>query len=181
MKENEHVYLLKPTIEFEAEYLSYFNEWMESGEEVIPWVVSKDPTDFKRMVQDLLDAEQGINLPQGWVPDSTYWLVREEDDKILGVTNIRHSLTEHLMNAGGHIGYGIRPSERRKGYAKKILELSLKKTDNLGIDKVLVVCDATNEGSAKTILHNGGLEDEQFVEESGNVVRRFWIDRKAGR
>ncbi|MBM7621054.1 putative acetyltransferase [Bacillus tianshenii] len=126
---NEHVYLLKPTKEFKVEYLSYFTEWRERGEEVIPWVVSKDPTDFEGMVQELLDAEQGINLPQGWVPDSTYWLFREEDEKILGVTNIRHSLTEHLMNAGGHIGYGIRPSERRKGYAKKILELSLEKTD----------------------------------------------------
>ena len=78
------------------------------------------------MVQELLDAHNGINIPETWVPDSTYWLVTDEN-KIVGAVNIRHSLTEHLFNAGGHIGYGIRPSERRKGYATKLLALSLEK------------------------------------------------------
>ncbi len=100
------------------------------------------------MVQELLDAHNGINIPETWVPDSTYWLVTDEN-KILGAVNIRHSLTEHLFNAGGHIGYGIRPSERRKGYATKLLALSLEKTKELDITKVLVVCDAVNTASEK--------------------------------
>ncbi len=94
----------------------------------------------------------------------------------MGAVNIRHSLTEHLFNAGGHIGYGIRPSERRKGYATKLLALSLEKTKELDITKVLVVCDAVNTASEKTILHNGGLRDDDFTEEDGNVVRRYWIE-----
>jgi predicted acetyltransferase len=80
---------------------------------MIPWVISKDPSDFQAMGKERLDAGKGIGLPAGWVPDSTYWLLRGEDNKILGVVNIRHELTGPLLNAGGHIGNGIRPSERQ--------------------------------------------------------------------
>jgi predicted acetyltransferase len=169
------VFLTKPTMELEMEYLSYYQEWKASGESIIPWVVAKDPSDFAGMLQSLLDSEKGENLPAGWVPDSTYWLVNDEK-KVLGVVNIRHRLTEKLMNEGGHIGYGIRPSERRKGYATKLLALSLEKTKELGITRVLVVCNATNTGSAKTIINNGGVEDTEYVEEDGNIIRRFWIE-----
>ncbi|CAM3727233.1 GNAT family N-acetyltransferase [Mesobacillus thioparans] len=170
------VYLVKPNIELEEEYLDFYNEWKESGEDMIPWVISKDPADFAGMVQFLLDNEKGVNIPKGWVKDSTYWLVND-NKKVLGVVNIRHGLTEKLFNIGGHIGYGIRPSERRKGHATNILAYSLEKTKELGIDKVLVVCDADNIGSARTIINNGGVEDASFTEEDGNVVKRFWIEK----
>ncbi|PHE94278.1 GNAT family N-acetyltransferase [Bacillus wiedmannii] len=170
-----NVSLLTPTIDLQEEYLDFYNEWKDSGETMIPWVISKDPSNFPAMIQELLDAHNGINLSESWVPDSTYWLVTDEN-KIVGAVNIRHSLTEHLFNAGGHIGYGIRPSERRKGYATKLLELSLEKTKELNITKALVVCDEVNTASEKTILHNGGLRDDDFIEEDGNVVRRFWIE-----
>ncbi|KAA0779394.1 GNAT family acetyltransferase [Bacillus sp. AR2-1] len=170
-----NVSLLTPTIDLQEEYLDFYNEWKDSGETMIPWVISKDPSNFPAMIQELLDAHNGINLPESWVPDSTYWLVTDEN-KIVGAVNIRHSLTEHLFNAGGHIGYGIRPSERRKGYATKLLELSLEKTKELNITKALVVCNDVNTASEKTILHNGGLRDDDFIEEDGNVVRRFWIE-----
>ncbi|HDR7686298.1 MULTISPECIES: GNAT family N-acetyltransferase [Bacillus cereus group] len=170
-----NVFLITPTTDLQEEYLDFYNEWKESGETMIPWVISKDPSNFPAMIQELLDAHNGVNLPESWVPDSTYWLVTEEN-KIVGVVNIRHSLTEHLFNTGGHVGYGIRPSERRKGYATKLLELSLEKTKELNIEKVLVVCDEVNTGSEKTILHNGGLRDDDFIEEDGNIVRRYWIE-----
>ena len=141
---------------------------------MIPWVIGKDPSDFPAMIQSLIDSEKGIGLPEGWVPDSTYWLA-DGNGRILGVVNIRHCLSEHLMNAGGHIGYGIRPSERRKGYATEILRLSLEKTQELGIKRALVVCDEVNVGSEKTIRKNGGVEDADFVEADGNVIKRFWI------
>ena len=170
-----NVSLLTPTTDLQEEYLDFYNEWKDSGETMIPWVISKNPANFPAMVQELLDAHNGINIPETWVPDSTYWLVTDEN-KIVGAVNIRHSLTEHLFNAGGHIGYGIRPSERRKGYATKLLELSLEKTKKLNITRALVVCDAVNTASEKTILHNGGVRDDDFIEEDGNVVRRFWIE-----
>jgi predicted acetyltransferase len=171
----EKVLLVKPTVSLETEYLDFYLEWKASGEDMIPWVIEKDPTDFQGMVQFLLNNEKGINLPEGWVRDSTYWLVNESN-RVLGAVNIRHALTEKLLNCGGHIGYGVRPSERRKGYATKILAFSLGKTKELGIEKVLVVCDADNIASERTILKNGGKEDVSFTEENGNVVKRFWIE-----
>lgn len=170
-----NVSLLTPTTDLQDEYLDFYNEWKDSGETMIPWVITKDPSNFPAMVQELLDAHNGVNLPESWVPDSTYWLVTDHN-RIVGAVNIRHSLTEHLFNAGGHIGYGIRPSERRKGYATKLLELSLEKTKKLNITRALVVCDEVNTASEKTILHNGGVRDDDFIEEDGNVVRRFWIE-----
>jgi predicted acetyltransferase len=170
----ENVRLVKPTAELREEYLEFYHEWKASGEKMVPWVIQKDPSDFNEMIQSLLDAEKGENLPEGWVPDSTYWLVRK-NNRVLGVVNIRHSLTENLSNAGGHVGYGIRPSERRKGYATKLLSLSLEKTKELGINEILVVCDKWNEASKRTILNNGGIPDRDFIEEDGNVILRFWI------
>ncbi|UOQ95294.1 GNAT family N-acetyltransferase [Halobacillus shinanisalinarum] len=170
-----HVSLLKPTVNLEVEYLSFYQEWKESGEEMIPWVIGKDPSDFGAMVESLLQSEKGMNLPEGWVPDSTFWLV-DRDQIVLGVVNVRHQLTEKLSNLGGHIGYGIRPSARRKGYAAELLALTLEKVKELGIFKVLIVCDQGNIASKKTIRRNGGVEGDDFVEKSGNTVKRFWIE-----
>src|SRR5699024_69328 len=98
------------------------------------------------------------------------------EKRIIGAVNIRHQLTEVLFNSGGHIGYGIRPTERRKGYATKLLSLSLEKAQELGIKKVLVVCDKTNLGSLKVIRNNNGIVASDFVEDDGNIVQRFWIE-----
>jgi predicted acetyltransferase len=171
----ENVKLVKPTVELREEYLDFYDEWKASGEDMVPWVIKKDPAKFDDMIQSLHDAEIGENLPAGWVPDSTYWLMTDHN-RLAGVVNIRHSLTEKLLNIGGHIGYGIRPSERRKGYATKLLSLSLQKTKELGIKKTLVVCDKWNEASKRTILNNGGKPDLDFIEEDGNVILRYWID-----
>ncbi|MBC6972821.1 GNAT family N-acetyltransferase [Bacillus sp. Xin] len=170
-----NVYLTEPTIDLQEEYLEFYQEWKNSGETMVPWVIAKDPSNFPEMIQELLDASEGKNLRKGWVPDSTYWLIAN-NKKIIGAVNIRHQLTEHLFNAGGHIGYGIRPSARQKGFATKLLALSLEKIKELDVTKVLVVCDEWNVASEKTILHNGGLRDNDFVEADGNVVRRYWIE-----
>lgn len=169
-----HLKLVEPQTGLEKEYLSFYQEWKDSGENMVPWVISKDPAEFQPMLEVLKRHKQGINLPEGWVPDSTFWLVNEQD-RILGAVNIRHQLSTYLLQAGGHIGYGIRPSERGKGYAATMLKLSLIEAKKLGIRKVLVVCDADNTASEKTILHNGGRRDTDFTEQDGNVIRRYWI------
>lgn len=166
--------LIEPTEALREEYLSFYQEWKLSGELMVPYVIAKDPADFAGMVTELKEEGAGKNLPEGWVPASTYWLVTDQG-RIVGAVNIRHRLTERLLESGGHIGYGIRPSERRKGYATQILALSLEKAKELGIQAALVVCDATNIGSKKTIVKNGGVPDSDYVEEDGNVVNRFWI------
>jgi predicted acetyltransferase len=166
------VYLVKPTIELKSGYLSFYQEWKESGEDMIPWVISKDPKDFQGMIKFLLDSEKDENIPENWVPCSTYWLVND-NKKVIGAVNIRHRLNDSLFNSGGHIGYGIRPSERRKGFATQLLSLSLVKAKELGLHEVLVVCDSNNIGSAKTILNNGGVPDSNFIEKNGNIIKRF--------
>jgi predicted acetyltransferase len=80
-----------------------------------------------------------------------------------------------LLNSGGHIGFGVRPSFRRKGYATILLSLILQYVKKIGFDKVLVVCDKGNIGSEKTIMKNGGKFESEFIEENGNIIRRFWI------
>ena len=109
-------------------------------------------------------------------PSTNYFLV-DENNRVLAMVDIRHNLTDYLYNVGGHIGYSVRPAERRKGHSTRILAEALKICDELGIYRVLVTCNDDNIGSAKTIIKNGGVEDKSFMEEDGTVVRRFWIER----
>ena len=95
--------------------------------------------------------------------------------KIVGTIAIRNYLNDSLMKSGGHIGYGIRPSERRKGYGAKMLALALKKCREFGVEKALVTCDKDNIASAKTAMKNGGILENELVEENGNIVQRYWI------
>lgn len=171
-----NVSLVEPSVQYRHAYLSFYEEWKKSGEDIVPWVVDRDPADFAAMIEFLFsqDCEEKVTDDK-WVPHSTYWLI-DKRQEVVGAVNIRHRLNEKLRNSGGHIGYGIRPSARRKGYASALLAFALQKSRELGLDKVLVVCDQGNIGSEKTILKNGGRFDSEFTEEDGNVVRRFWID-----
>lgn len=112
------------------------------------------------------------------VPSSTYFLIREDEDKIVGMIDIRHDLNDYLLQYGGHIGYGIRPTERRNGYNKINLFLGLLKCRELGFDKVLIIAADENPGSYKTILDLGGkLENKIIDDEDDNVLLgRYWID-----
>lgn len=93
----------------------------------------------------------------------------------MGAVNIRHYLNDKLFETGGHIGDGIRPSERRKGYATAMIGLALEECRKLGIDRVLICCDKDNIGSVKSIQRNGGVLENE-VEENGNIVQRYWIE-----
>ena len=109
------------------------------------------------------------------VPTSTYLGVREKDNYIVGMIDIRHYLNEYLTQVGGHIGYGVRKTERNKGYAKQMLKLALEKCKELKIKKVLITCDEDNIASEKVILSaNAKLEDIRNVD--GENKKRFWID-----
>lgn len=95
---------------------------------------------------------------------------------MVGVSNLRHELTPFLRHEGGHIGYGVRPSARRKGYATEMLRQTLDYARDLGLERVLVTCGADNMPSQKTILRNGGvLEADDVVAHDGEVMHRYWI------
>ena len=167
--------LVKTSIEQEAKVLDFLKEWRERSETIVPNAVDRDTSDFAMYVKEIRDKESRENNVS-WVPSTTYWLT--DGDELLGAANIRHELNENLLNFGGHIGYGIKPSARGRGLATKQLELALEKAKELGIERALITCDRTNVASRQVILHNGGVPDTPFMEESGKVVERFWIELK---
>ena len=93
---------------------------------------------------------------------------------MVGAVNIRHDLNDYLLKYGGHIGDGIRPSERRKGYATEMIRLALEECRKLGLTRVLMTCDKNNIGSAKSIIRNGGILEDEVLEE-GVIKQRYWI------
>jgi predicted acetyltransferase len=113
-------------------------------------------------------AREDAPRPEGHVPSTTLWWV--EDDRYLGRVAIRHRLTPHLLEVGGHIGYDVRPSARRQGHATAMLRASLPVARSLGIESALVTCDVTNIASRKVIEANGGVFEDQR-----GVKLRFWV------
>ncbi len=129
---------------------------------------------FLQFIEKLHSQAKGENLPEGYVPCTQYWLV--DNGEFIGRVDIRHSLTEFLLKEGGHIGYDIRPSKRRMGFGKKMLELALPKAKEIGITKALITCDETNMGSKKIIEANGGvLENRVEMGEGKPAKLRYWI------
>lgn len=173
----ETLELISPRSELEAEYRAVIKECLADGTEGHSgFVLSEVGGDFGGFVERLENQSNGIGLPEGWVPQSTYWLVRNRTD-ILGEVRLRHRLVPHLMEEGGNIGYMIRSSERMKGYGTLILSLVLEKARQLGLDRVLVTCDADNIGSSRIIEKNGGVPDEPSISpRTGKRTLRYWIE-----
>jgi predicted acetyltransferase len=134
-----------------------------------------DPSgSWSEFVGDIRNRRYGIGLPDGWVPET--FLIAVVDGIIVGRLSVRHSLSAFLLQQGGHIGYGVLPAHRRKGYATEILRQGLIIARSLGIITVLVTCDDNNVASSKTIEHHGGLPDAPYVPADGSIpTRRYWI------
>lgn len=123
----------------------------------------------------MLDDHQcGVNLPENFVPST--FLVADVAGEIVGRTSIRHALNDFLAREAGHIGYGVLPARRRRGYATEILRQSLIIARAIGIDRVLVTCDDDNAGSATVIESCGGRMDSVVRGTDGTPKRRYWID-----
>lgn len=169
----ERIQLVKLTVEYKAQLFEMLDEWSVSGDtNHSPYAIFKnDYHDFDNYLDRLDVKESNGRL----VPDSTFFALDIKRNIFVGAINIRHYLNERLLLSGGHIGDGVRPSERRKGYATEIIGLGLKECKKLGIDKVLMVCDKDNIGSKKSIIHNGGVLENE-VEVDGEVLQRYWID-----
>ncbi len=168
--------LINLSKEYEKQLGDMIEEWkadiIANNTDRSPWVIFKnDYHDFDSYLENLETNKE----TDRWVPDSVFFLHDTERDILLGAVNIRHKLNEELLYTGGHIGDGIRPSERRKGYATAMIALALEECRKLGIDKVLMCCNKDNIGSAKSIINNGGVLENE-VEEDGHWEQRYWIE-----
>lgn len=168
--------LIKLTKEYKNELIGMIDEWRADQEQnhtdCSPWAIFRnDCHDFDYYLEHL----ENKSTTGGWVPDSVFFLLDDERNRLLGAVNIRHYLTDALLKDGGHIGDGIRPSERRKGYATKMIHLALEECRKLGIDRVLMICNKDNIGSARSIIRNGGVLENEITGSDGSVLQRYWI------
>ena len=171
----DKIILVKPDLSYADEIIKYKEESLAESP-IINGSAGLDRfSSIEIWFEELKKRSCEDTVPEGLVPSSTYLGVREEDNYIVGMIDIRHYLNEYLTQVGGNIGYGVRKTERNKGYAKQMLKLALEKCKDLKIKKVLITCDEDNIASEKVILSaNAKLEDIRNVD--GENKKRFWID-----
>lgn len=166
---------VQPRLSLQQEFYRYCQAF-QAANEPDQYLEGLAFQDFPQYIQRLQDAELGIGVPEGFVPWSTYWLVKD-DHIILGNSSFRHYLTPSLEEIGGHIGYRIHPLERGKGLGTLLLKLTLEKARERGLTRVLVTCNTDNFASAGVILNNGGVLDSQgSVKKFPKPVSRYWIE-----
>ena len=171
----EKIILVKPDLSYADEIIKYKEESLAES----PIINGSAGLDRLSPIEDWLEELNKRScedtVPKGLVPSSTYLGVREKDNYIVGMIDIRHYLNEYLTQVGGNIGYSVRKSERNKGYAKQMLKLALEKCKELKIKKVLITCDEDNIASEKVILSaNAKFEDIRCID--GKNKKRFWIE-----
>lgn len=167
--------LRQPTLNDKNMVLDYKEEFLRHGDSMdgTSGLVNKES--YEEWLDELIKNSNKSTVLEGFVPATTYLAIRENDQQLVGMINIRHELNDYLLNLGGHIGYSVRKSERRKGYAGQMLSMALDICQTLYINRILITCDKNNIGSAKTIIKNGGqLENE--VTEAHRITQRYWID-----
>ena len=170
------IYLTLPTKAYLSQIAEYRAEFLAAGDSMDgtgPLRRLDDPAVWLRETENYMHKE---TVPEGLVPATQFLAIRKEDDRLVGMIQVRHCFNDYLAKYAGHIGYSVRPGERRKGYAAKMLADALPFCREIGLDKVMVTCIDTNEGSRKTILKNGGVYEYTVFEPTENVnIERYWI------
>lgn len=183
-KEIEKFYLENPSMERKNDVIEYMNEHVKynsaingtgSFDHVLEGETYEECMDRYYKIQD---NEYAKSIDR--CPGKTYFLIRKNDNKLIGMINIRHHLSPKMLVHGGHIGYGIRPTERRKGYNKINLYLGLLKAlEEFNLDKVMLDCDVKNLGSDKTIQALGGVLERTDIDDYDGVLTNvYWINTK---
>ena len=181
MQKNGLLFIL-PVSEYAAEIRAYRQEFLDAGD-------SMDGTGLLRLFEDpvewLRESEKYLlpeTVPADKVQATQFICVRKSDNKIVGMLQVRHTFNDYLEKYAGHIGYSVRPSERKKGYAKWMLEQGLDFCRTIGLQRVLVCCREDNEASRRTILANGGVyENTVYEPERNRALQRYWIDLSVSR
>lgn len=175
----DELYLVKPAKDMEEEALNYRREYINHGEGHINGSNGFSHYDNYDEWLNSVQSIENDSLSKEKVRATTYFSIRKSDNKIIGTIQLRHKLSSELRKYGGHIGYGIRPTERLKGYGTQQLALVIEEARKLGLTKVMITCDKNNIGSAKVIMNNGGiLEWEGYFKVTREIIRIFWITIK---
>lgn len=168
--------LIRPTSEYASQIIEYRQEFLDAGDSMDgtgPLRRFENPEEYIKICAEYEDT---TTVPSHLVPATQFFFIRKSDNKLVGMIQIRHRFNDYLEKYTGHIGYSVRPSERRKGYAKEMLRMTLPFCREIGIDKVMITCIDGNIGSEKTILANGGVYEYTIHEPNENKdLKRFWI------
>ena len=177
----EIFYLEIPSLERKTEIIDYINEFVQYKSDIngtggLDKIL--DGYTFEQVLERCLNMQYKEYAKKlGRCQSKTFLLIRKNDDKIIGTINVRWNLTEEMNQFGGNIGYGIRPTERRKGYNKINLYLGLIEAQKVGLEKIMLDCDVENLGSSKTMEALGGkLERTEVDPFDGILTSVYWID-----
>ena len=177
----ETFYLETPSLDRKNEIIDYINEFVEHKSDIngtgsLDKIL--DGYTFEQALESCWNMQYEEYAKKfGRCPGKTFLLIRKNDNKIIGTINVRWNLTEKVKQFGGNIGYGIRPTERRKGYNKMNLYLGLIEAKKIGLDKVMLDCDVENLGSSKTMEALGGkLERTEIDPYDGILTSVYWIN-----
>jgi len=179
---DESLSLVFPTAEYEEKAKEIINEMHEYNSEVngsggIEPFLERD--DYAGWLKKVISYTDVANIKEGKVPCLTYFYVRNSDGRVVGMINIRLADNELVCTEAGHIGYFIRPTERRKHYASQMLNDALRVCRILRLYRVYVTCDVTNPASAGTIKNCGGVLEEELYSETFKVeIQRYVIDNR---
>lgn len=178
----EKFYLELPSLERKDDAIEYINEFYKYNSQIhgtgsLDRRLKKGISYEEWMNDSLMMADKDYAYSKGLVPSTTFYLIRENDNKIVGMIDLRYELNDYLRNFGGNIGYSIRPTERKKGYNKINLFLCLLKAQEYGLENVLITCADYNQGSKNTIKSFGGLFEKNNFDESDNeTMELYWIN-----
>lgn len=167
--------LIKPTLKYAKGIMEYRQEFLDSGDSMDGCGNLRECSSSEEWIHGINMLKNEETCPKDKVCSDTFIAIRLNDDKIIGVIDFRHHINHPILSIwGGHIGYSVRPSERRKGYATEMLRQNLMNCKQHGLNKVLVTCDFDNIASKKTISANGGIFEKEIMGD-GDRIERYWI------
>lgn len=177
MIQSDRLYLKTPTIEDKQNVWEFRQEFIDNKEHIFGDGSLERRESYEEWLKVLEKYKRKNTLPEGKVITSQFLTYRREDERLVGVVQVRHELNANLLKFAGHIGDSVRKSERNKGYGTEQIKLALNFAKSIGINRVLITCKVDNIQSERTIIKCGGVM-ENIVVKDGEEYKRFWIDIK---